>query len=93
MLSGVLTTREHALPGYIPPHKRDRRRAESYLKQIENRQKEKAALEQQLEANRLKRKEFWAQHGSKAGCSASTVTRPGRNGTRPVRPSTGSGRN
>ena len=62
MLSGVLTTKEHALPGYIPPHKRDRRRADSYLKTLENRQKEKAALEQQLEANRLKRKEFWTQY-------------------------------
>jgi len=63
VLSGVLTTKEHALPGYIPPHKRDRRRAESYLKTLENRQKEKAALEQQLAANRLKRKEFWKQYG------------------------------
>ena len=58
MVSGTLTKREHALPGYIPPHKRDRRRADSYLKTLENRQKEKAALEQQLGANRLKRKEF-----------------------------------
>ena len=63
MVTGVLTKSEHALPGYIPPHKRDKRRAEGYLKTLENRQKEKAALEEQLEANLLKRKEFWKQHG------------------------------
>lgn len=60
---GMLTKAEHALPGYIPPHKRDRRRAESYLRTLENRQKEKAALEAQLEANRLKREGFWKLHG------------------------------
>jgi len=59
----MLTTHQHALPGYIPPHKRDKRRADSYLRTQETRQKEKAALEAQLEANRLKRSEFWKQNG------------------------------
>jgi len=63
MVLNALTKSEHALPGYIPPHQRDRRRAESYLKTLENRQKEKAVLEQQLEANVLKRKEFWKRNG------------------------------
>ena len=63
MVTGTLTKREHALPGYIPPHKRDKRRADSFLKTLENRQKEKSALEEQLQANRLRRKEFWKQHG------------------------------
>ena len=63
MVPDVLTRHEHALPGYMPPHKRDRRRADSYLKTLETRQKEKAALEAQLEANRLKRTEFWKQNG------------------------------
>ncbi len=63
MVTATLTKSEHALPGYIAPHKRDKRRAEGYLKTLENRQKEKAALEEQLKANYLKRKEFWKQHG------------------------------
>ncbi len=63
MLSSATTKTERALPGYIPPHKRDRRRAESYLKTLENRQKEKAGLEQQLEANLQKRKKFWSERG------------------------------
>ena len=63
MVPDVLTRHDHALPGYMPPHKRDRRRADSYLKTFETRQKEKAALETQLEANRLKRAEFWKQNG------------------------------
>jgi ferredoxin len=63
-ISGSLLTKsERALPGYIPPHKRDKRRADSYLKTLENRRKEKAALEGQLEANRLKRREFWTKNG------------------------------
>jgi ferredoxin len=63
MITGAVAGGVRALPGYIPPHKRDRRRAESYLKMLENRQKEKAALEQQLQANIQKRSEFWTQHG------------------------------
>jgi ferredoxin len=63
MLPEMLTRRDHALPGYIPPHKRDKRRADGYVKTQETRQKEKAALEAQLETNRLKRAEFWKQNG------------------------------
>lgn len=63
MVPEMLTRREHALPGYIPPHKRDKRRADGYLRTLETREKEKAALEAQLEANRLKRAELWKQNG------------------------------
>ncbi|MCZ7627368.1 MAG: hypothetical protein M5R38_17820 [Candidatus Methylomirabilis sp.] len=63
MVPELLTKSEHALPGYIPPHKRDQRRADSYQRTLETRQKEKAALEAQLETNRLKRAEFWKQNG------------------------------
>src|SRR5574337_1900136 len=63
MVPEMLTRCEHALPGYLPPHKRDKRRADGYLKTLETRAKEKAALEAQLEANRLKRAEFWKQNG------------------------------
>lgn len=63
MLPELLTRTAHALPGYIPPHKRDKRRADSYQRTLETRQKEKAALEAQLETNRLKRAEFWKQNG------------------------------
>ena len=63
MVSEMLTTSEHALPGYIPPHKRDKRRTDTYLRTLETRAKEKIALEAQLEANRLKRAEFWKQNG------------------------------
>lgn len=63
MLPEMLTRCEHALPGYLPPHKRDKRRADSYRKTLETRRKEKAALDAQLVANRLKRAEFWKQHG------------------------------
>src|SRR5574337_2025830 len=63
MVPEMLTRCEHALPGYLPPHKRDKRRADGELKTLETRAKEKAALEAQLEANRLKRAEFWKQNG------------------------------
>lgn len=63
MASEMLTGCEHTLPGYLPPHKRDRRRADSYLKTLETRAREKVALEAQLEANRVKRAEFWKQNG------------------------------
>lgn len=63
-MNGPLETKtEHVLPGYLPPHKRDRRRADGYLKTIETRQREKATLEEQLEASRLRRKAFWKQSG------------------------------